>query len=83
MTNSTTASPDDYVPSLMTNTPYEGRQLAITLARKSIHEMQSDPEIKARIRRDYSQNGADLIAAGHVIATEFRTIAEANDYWRQ
>ena len=41
---------EDYVPSLITATPFEGRQLAIKLARKTIHEMQSDPEVKARLR---------------------------------
>ena len=30
------AAADDYVPTLITDTPYEGRQLAIKLARKSI-----------------------------------------------
>ena len=41
---------EDYVPSLVTATPYEGRQLAIKLARKSIGEMQSDPAVKKKIR---------------------------------
>ena len=39
---------EDYVPSLITDTPYEGRQLAIKLARKSIGEMQSDSAVKKR-----------------------------------
>ena len=74
---------DDYVPSLITDTPYEGRQLAIKLARKSIGEMQSDPEVKKKVRAVYSEDGAMLIDAAEVIAIEFATIAAANNYWRK
>lgn len=74
---------DDYVPSLITATPYEGRQLAIKLARKSIGEMQSNSEIKKQVRAVYSKDGAILIEAAEVIAIEFATIAAANNYWRK
>ena len=74
---------DDYVPSLLTDTPYEGRQLAIKLARKSIGEMQSDPAVKKKVRAEYATSGATLIEAAEVIAIEFSTIAAANNYWRQ
>lgn len=73
----------DYVPSLITATPYEGRQLAIRLARKSIGEMQSDSAVKKEVRAAYSRDGAILIEAAEVIAIEFATIAAANDYWRK
>ena len=74
---------DDYVPSLITDTPYEGRQLAIKLARKSIGEMQSDSAVKKTVRAVYSTDGAILIEAAEVIAIEFATIAAANNYWRE
>lgn len=74
---------DDYLPSLMTPTPYDGRQLAIQLARKSIGEMQSNPEVKKKIRAEYAHDGAMLIDAAEVIAIEFQTIAAANNYWRK
>ncbi len=74
---------DNYLPSLITATPYEGRQLAIKLARKSIGEMQSDPEVKKKVRQQYAQDGAILIEAAEVIAIEFGTIAAANNYWRK
>ena len=74
---------DDYVPSLITDTPYEGRQLAIKLARKSIGEMQSDSAVKKAVRAVYSTDGAILIEAAEVIAIEFATIAAANNYWRE
>ncbi len=75
-------SDKDYVPSLITKTPYEGRQLAIKLARKSIGEMQSDSTVKKKVRAMYSEDGAILIDAAEVIAIEFATIAAANNYWR-
>lgn len=74
---------DDYVPTLVTATPYEGRQLAIKLARKSIGEMQSNPAVKKKIRGEYANDGRSLIAAAEVIAIEFQTIARANNYWQQ
>ena len=74
---------DDYVPTLITDTPYEGRQLAIKLARKSIGEMQSDSAVKKAVRAVYSTDGAILIEAAEVIAIEFATIAAANNYWRE
>lgn len=69
--------------SLLTRTAAEGRHLAIQLARASIHEMQSDAEIKKEIRKSYARSGTDLISAGRTIAIEFQTIAAANDYWRR
>ena len=77
------AAADDYVPTLITDTPYEGRQLAIKLARKSIGEMQSDSAVKKAVRAVYSTDGAILIEAAEVIAIEFATIAKANNYWRK
>ena len=77
------AAAEDYVGSLITATPYEGRQLAIKLARKSIGEMQKDSAVKKEVRAVYSRDGAILIEAAEVIAIEFATIAAANNYWRE
>ena len=77
-----TVADEDYVGSLITATPYEGRQLAIKLARKSIGEMQSDSAVKREVRAQYSKDGGMLIDAAEVIAIEFATIAAANNYWR-
>lgn len=73
----------DYMPTLITATPFEGRQLAIKLSRKSIGAMQSNPEVKKKLRPIYSQDPAMLIQAAQVIAIEFQTIAAANNYWRK
>ena len=75
-------SQGDYLPTLITKTPMEGRALAILLARKSIGAMQSDTEVKKKLRGVYANDSAQLIAASQVIAAEFQTIAMANNYWR-
>lgn len=67
---------------LITNTPEEGRALAITMARHTIHNIQPDADILACGRRMYSVNPDSLILASQVVAMEFQTIAAANNYWR-
>ena len=67
---------------LITKTVEEGRALALTLARHVIHNLQPDLEVLKAGRKDYATNAASLIAASHVVAVEFQTIAAANNYWR-
>jgi hypothetical protein len=67
---------------LRTATPEEGRALAFTMARHSIHTIQPDLDVLTRERPDYSTDPDSLIAASQVVAIEFQTIAAANDYWR-
>ncbi len=76
--------PEPLIPNntLITQTPEEGRALAITLARHSIHAMQKELEVLKSGRDEYARDPYGLIAASHVIAVEFATIAAANNYWR-
>ncbi|MCB1272706.1 MAG: hexameric tyrosine-coordinated heme protein [Microthrixaceae bacterium] len=67
---------------LITDTPEEGRALAIMLARKTIGAIQTDPEVRSGLRPMYANDPASLTAAGHVVAIEFATVAAANGYWR-
>lgn len=67
---------------LITATPDEGRALAFTLARHSIHNLQPDLDVLKEGRPIYSTNPDSLIAASQVVAIEFHTIAAANNYWR-
>ena len=67
---------------LITSTPEEGRDLAITLARHSIHAIQNDLDVLKNGRAQYAHDPYGLIATSHVIAVEFATIAAANSYWR-
>ena len=67
---------------LITNTPEEGRALAITMARHSVHNIQPDLDILKGGRPNYSTSPDSITFAAQVIATEFATIAAANNYWR-
>ena len=46
------------------------------------HAMQGELETLQKGRPQYANDAAGLIAASHVIAVEFATIAAANQYWR-
>lgn len=69
--------------SLITATPEEGRALAMTMARHTIHNIQPDLDVLHGGRPNYSTNSDSLIAASQVVAIEFQTIAAANNYWRR
>jgi len=68
--------------SLITETPEQGFQLAISLARKAVKATQSNKEILVKLREVYSKDADSLIAASQVVAIHFQTIAAANNYWR-
>ncbi|KAM3090561.1 hexameric tyrosine-coordinated heme protein [Phormidesmis sp. 146-12] len=69
--------------SLMTATPEEGRKLAVMMARLIVKLTQPDEEKRKQMRTAYGDDPMMLIAAGHVVAIEFATIAAANNYWRE
>lgn len=71
-----------WLPSLITKTPQEGRELAIKMARKSIAAIQTNPEVRKKLRDDYASDTKQLIASANVIALEFQTVAAANNYWK-
>ena len=75
-------SNEPWLKSLITATPQEGRELAILMARKTIGAIQSDPEVKKKLREEYANDSAQLIASAEVVAIEFQTVAAANNYWR-
>lgn len=68
--------------SLITKTPEEGRQLAVKMARLIIKVTQPDAEMREKMRPQYAENPAMLIAIGQTVAIEFSTIAAANNYWK-
>ena len=72
------AQPAGKLVSLITATVEEGRALAIALARHSIQAMQHDEDVLKTGRAQYASDPHWLIAASHVIAVEFATIAAAN-----
>lgn len=71
-----------WLESLLTATPQEGRELAIKMSRKTIAAIQTDPEVRKKLRDDYAEDTAQLIASANVVAIEFQTIAKANNYWK-
>lgn len=73
---------DEVLPSLITETPAEGRELAISIARKTIAAIQPDENMRSKLRPDYAEDSAKLMQAGQIVAIEFQTIAAANNYWR-
>lgn len=73
---------EDYMPSLITKTPLEGRMLAIKIVRKTIGTIQRNSEIKQAVRKEYQDDPQLLMYATELVALEFKTIAIANNYWR-
>lgn len=73
---------DALIPTLITKTPAQGRELAIMLARKTIATLQPDAKIRESLRPDYAEDSGKLMKAGEIVAIEFQTIAAANNYWR-
>ncbi|TCP36074.1 hexameric tyrosine-coordinated heme protein [Sphingomonas sp. BK235] len=73
---------DRWLGSLLTQTPEEGYQLAIKLSRTAIKMTQPSPEARERGRHVYEESADSLIRVSHVVATNFATVAAANDYWR-
>ena len=71
-----------WLPSLITETPEEGYDLAVTLARKAVGMIQPDPEVKKRLRPIYAENADSLTFASQVVAINFQTVAAANNYWK-
>jgi len=72
----------DYMPSLITATPLEGRNLAITIVRKTVGTIQRDGKIKHAVRDIYEKDPMMLMRAVELVNQEFAIIALANNYWR-
>ncbi|SDY91546.1 hexameric tyrosine-coordinated heme protein [Citreimonas salinaria] len=73
---------ESWLPSLVTETPEEGFDLAISMARKAVTTTQTDTEVLHALRPNYSRDPESLIDVSGVVASYFATIAEANDFWR-
>ena len=68
---------------LITASPEEGRQLAVKMARLIIKITQPDAVVREKLRPIYAEDAGLLIAIGQTVATEFATIAAANNYWKE
>jgi hypothetical protein len=74
---------DIWLPSLMTETPQQGFELAITLSRRGVKYTQPDVDTLKKLRPEYANSAEALTAASHVVAVNFQTVAAANNYWRK
>jgi hypothetical protein len=72
---------ENWLPSLVTQTPSEGYDLAVKLARVSVKMTQPDEAVREKLRPAYAENADSLIAVSQVVATHFATVAAANNYW--
>ena len=71
-----------WLPTLITATPEEGYNLAVKLSRMAVKLTQPDAAARDRMRPEYANDAAALIAVSQVIATHFATISAANGYWK-
>jgi hypothetical protein len=71
-----------WLPTLNTSTPQEGFELAVKLSRLGMMVSQSHNDAGKGSRPVHRHDRAQLIAAAHVIALNFQTIAAANEWWR-
>ena len=61
---------DTWLPTLITDTPQQGFELAITLSRKGVRYTQPDPEVLHKLRPQLLQAAA--VAAGHPLQLRMR-----------
>lgn len=74
---------EKWLTTLQTETPQDGFELAITLSRRGVKYTQPDADVLKSLRQEYAESASGLTAASQVVATNFQTIAAANDYWRK
>ena len=74
---------DAWLTSLITDTPQEGFELAITLSRRGVKYTQPDTEVLKKLRPIYAIDAKALTASPQVIAINFQTVSAANNYWRK
>ena len=74
---------DLWLSTLKTATPQEGYELAIKLSRMGIKYTQPSDEVRQKLRDYYANNADSLTAVSQVVATNFQTVAAANNYWNE
>ncbi|MDN7227152.1 hexameric tyrosine-coordinated heme protein [Planococcus liqunii] len=76
-------SKESWLPTLKTDTPEEGYDLAVKLARKAVGMTQPDENVRKELRPVYANNADSLTFASQVVAINFQTVAAANNYWNE
>lgn len=73
---------DQWLTTLITETPEDGFALAVKMSRMGVKTTQPDVEVLHKLRPIYANDADSLTAASQVIAINFQTVAAANNYWR-
>ena len=73
---------DQWLTTLITDNAQQGFELALKLSRMGVKYTQPSDEIRGKLRPIYEENADSLIASSQVVATNFQTVAAANNYWR-
>lgn len=73
---------ETWLTSLITETPQQGFELAIKMARMGVKYTQPDAGVRDKLRDKYANDPDSLTAASQVIAVNFQTVAAANNYWK-
>ena len=74
---------EKWLESLETTDAQAGYELAIKMSRMGVKYTQPSDEVRSKLRPVYGESADSLIASSHVIATNFQTVAAANNYWRR
>ncbi|KZM45676.1 peroxidase [Marinomonas sp. SBI22] len=74
---------DQWLTSLFTDDPQTGYELAIKLSRMGVKYTQPSDDVRKKLRPIYEQDADSLIASSQVIATNFQTVAQANNFWQK
>lgn len=72
-----------WLPTLQTETPQQGFDLALTLARRAVRTTQPDTEVLQAQRPAYAADAGSLIDVSAAAPAWFATVAAANNYWRE
>lgn len=73
---------DTWLTTLLTDTPQQGFELAIKMARMGVKYTQKSSEVRDKLRRVYENDADSLIMSSQVIAINYQTVAAANNYWK-
>jgi hypothetical protein len=73
---------DLWLPTLKTDTPQDGIELAVKLSDLGFMVSQGTENSRPSQRNKQNYTHGQRIAAAHVIALNFQTIAAANNWWR-
>lgn len=73
---------DTWLTTLVTDTPQQGFELAIKMARMGVKYTQQSSDVRDKLRSAYENDADSLIMSSQVIAINYQTVAAANNYWK-